>query len=214
MDTVKILIYFHASLGGLALLAGFIAAMTTKGSKTHKKFGSVFHHSMVISVLISIFIALIPSHFNPFLLGIGVFSLYSVISGRRCLKVLKPNYNLIPDKVLAYGLLVNSVLMIGLPLILTREINIILAVFGILGLLAGIRDLIAFQNFEQLKRDRIKHHINKISGGYIAAVTAFLVVNELLPGYWAWFTPTVIGSLYATYFNFQWQKKTSNFINS
>lgn len=214
MNTVKLLIYLHASLGGLALLAGFIAATTTKGSKIHKKSGTVFHHSMVVSVLTSIFIALIPTHFNPFLLGIGIFSLYSVISGRRCLKVLKPNYNLSIDKFLAYCLLINSVLMIGLPLILTKDINIILAVFGILGILAGIRDLIAFKNFEQLKRDRIKHHINKISGGYIAAITAFLVVNELLPGYWAWFTPTVIGSIYATYYNIQWKKKSSNFINS
>lgn len=214
MDSIQFLIYVHAAFGGIALLSGLIAAISIKGSKLHKKIGTGFHHSMVVAVSVSILISLIPSHFNPFLLGIGIFSLYSVISGRRCLKVLKPNYSLRIDKFLAYVLLINSVLMIGLPLILTREINIILAVFGILGLLAGIRDLIAFQNFEQLKRDRIKHHINKISGGYIAAITAFLVVNEVLPGYWAWFMPTVIGSLYATYYNIKRNRETANFINS
>lgn len=207
MDYIKILIYLHASLGGAALLGGLIAAVTVKGGKIHKKSGAFFHHSMVFSVLVSLGIALIPSHFNPFLLGIGVFSLYNVLSGRRCLKVLKPGFNITIDKYLAYGLILNSPLMIGLPLILNGEINVVLCVFGVIGFTFGVRDLLAFQNIDKLKKDRIKHHINKISGGYIAAVTAFLVVNELLPGYWAWFTPTVIGSIYATYYNIQWSRK-------
>jgi hypothetical protein len=99
--------------------------------------------------------------------------------------------------------------MIGLPLIFQGRINIILTVFGSLGILAGIRDLNSFKDMQQLKADRIKHHINKISGGYIAAVTAFLVVNEALPGYWAWFLPTVIGSIFATYYNIKLRNKLS-----
>ncbi|MBL7788626.1 MAG: hypothetical protein JNL75_02185 [Chitinophagales bacterium] len=207
MDIPKFLIYLHASLGGAALIAGLVAAFTVKGSKIHKKSGSVFHHTMVASVLISLGIALIPSHFSPFLFGIGVFSLYSVISGRRCLKVLKPSFNITIDKILAIGLILNCSLMIGLPIIVNGEVNIVLTVFGIFGLLAGVRDLRAFKDFEKYKKERIKHHINKISGGYIAAVTAFLVVNEVLPGYWSWFTPTIIGSIYATYYNIQWRRK-------
>lgn len=207
MDFIKIIIYLHASLGGAALIAGLIAALSVKGSKIHKKSGAFFHHSMVISVVLSIFIALIPSHFNPILLGIGIFSLYSVISGRRCLKVLKPNFNILCDKALTYTLLLNCTSMILLPIIFNGKINTVLSIFGIIGLIFGVRDLFVFQNIEKLKKDKIKHHINKISGGYIAAVTAFLVVNELLPGYWAWFTPTVIGSIYATYYNIQWNRK-------
>ena len=91
--------------------------------------------------------------------------------------------------------------MIGVPVFYYGKINIILTVFGIIGLIGGVLDLRAYRNIELLKAERIKHHINKISGGYIAAITAFLVVNQLLPGYWAWFTPTVIGSIYATYYN-------------
>lgn len=37
----------------------------------------------------------------------------------------------------------------------------------------GIRDLNSFKDMQQLKAQRIKHNINKISGGYIAAVTTF-----------------------------------------
>lgn len=206
MDLIQLCIYFHAAFGGIALIAGLFSAISIKGSQIHKKTGTLFHHSMVISVSTSIFIALTPSHFNPFLLGIGIFSLYSVISGRRCLKVIKPNFNIEIDKGLAYILLINSFLMLLLPLVFQHKINIILSIFGIIGVITGMRDLKAYKNIAQLKTDRIKHHINKISGGYIAAITAFLVVNQLLPGYWAWFTPTVLGGIFATYYNLKYTK--------
>ena len=35
-----------------------------------------------------------------------------------------------------------------------------------------------------------------MTGGYIAAVTAFFVVNEILPGIANWFVPGVIGGAY------------------
>lgn len=201
MNWTKILIYSHAIFGGIALAAGLASAISVKGSKFHKRMGSIFHHSMVISILISLMIAILPAHFNPFLFGIGVFSIYSVIMGKRCLKFTNPNHNLYIDKLLAYILLFNCFLMIGIPFILNGKLNIILAIFGAIGILFGTLDLRLYLNPEQMKADRLKLHINKMSGGYIAAVTAFLVVNELLPGYWAWFTPTILGSLYATYYN-------------
>jgi hypothetical protein len=136
---------FSCCIWRFSLIAGLFSALSIKGSQIHKKTGTLFHHSMVISVSTSIFIALTPSHFNPFLLGIGIFSLYSVISGRRCLKVIKPNFNLEIDKGLAYILLINSLLMLLLPLILQHKINIILSIFGIIGIITGIRDLNSLQ---------------------------------------------------------------------
>jgi len=44
-----------------------------------------------------------------------------------------------------------------------------------------------------------------MTGGYISAVTAFFVVNEILPGLWNWFIPTLIGSIYIAF----WMKKVS-----
>ena len=214
MDWIHFLIYIHAAFGGLALVSGFISATSFKGSRVHTRAGIVFHHSMIVAILFSSIVALLPAHFNPFLLGIGVFSLYGVISGRRCLKVNKPNYQHKIDTYLAYFLILNCALMVGLPLVFQGKINIILTVFGSLGILAAVRDLLSFRDLDRLKADRIQHHINKISGGYIAAITAFLVVNELLPSYWAWFTPTVIGGVFATYYNVIYRNKKTDFINS
>jgi len=214
MNWAKILIYSHALFGSVALAVGLIAAISVKGSKIHKRMGAIFHHSMVISILISLIIAVIPAHFNPFLFGIGVFSIYSVIMGKRCLKFTNPNHNLYIDKLLAYILLFNCFLMIGIPVILNGKLNIILAIFGAIGILIGVLDIKLYQNPAHLKTERLKLHINKMSGGYIAAVTAFLVVNDLLPGYWAWFTPTILGSLYATYYNVKMRNRKLDFINS
>jgi hypothetical protein len=38
-------------------------------------------------------------------------------------------------------------------------------------------------------------------GGYIAAVTAFVVVNNMFPSFWGWFAPTLVGVPYILYWN-------------
>jgi len=47
-------------------------------------------------------------------------------------------------------------------------------------------------------------HIGKISGGYIAAFTAFLITNQVLPSIVGWLLPTVLGSVFIAY----WLRKT------
>lgn len=43
-------------------------------------------------------------------------------------------------------------------------------------------------------------HIGKITGGYIAATTAFVVVNNtFLPPLLAWLAPGVLGNIYIVY---------------
>ena len=47
----EILIYYiHAPLGGIALLAGKVSLIATKGRKTHKKFGSVYMTYWIIKL--------------------------------------------------------------------------------------------------------------------------------------------------------------------
>ena len=45
-----------------------------------------------------------------------------------------------------------------------------------------------------------------MTGGYIAAFTAFVVVNQILPGVYGWLTPTALGTIYIMY----WNKKIKN----
>ncbi|MAY84025.1 MAG: DUF2306 domain-containing protein [Flavobacteriales bacterium] len=200
-DPVSLLIIAHAILGGVALLAGSLAMIFKKGSKSHKRSGKVFFLSMLAAALIAIVITVIPSHFSPFLLAIGIFSLYLLLSGYRALKFKKSAQNLFPDQLISASMLLAGILMIVLPLLMTSKLNIVLAVFGGIGLLSAIRDLLLYQHPEKLKSQWLRLHLGNMIGAYIASLTAFLVVNQFLPPLVGWLGPTVVGTFYILWWN-------------
>ena len=192
---VQVLIYIHAGLGGIALLAGAIALSVKKGFRTHRKSGIIFYYSMLISALISLSIAILPNHENPFLFSIGLFSIYFILMGKRSLSFKKQSFDLRIDKLISTLIIFIGLTMILYPLLLEKNLNIVLAVFGAAGMVFGLRDLRLFRDPAQLKEKWLKLHLGKMTGGYIAAVSAFLVVNQVLPGVWNWFVPSFFGSL-------------------
>ncbi len=202
-ETIKLVVYVHAGFGGLALLGGLVALIAKKGSKIHKKAGKFFYYTMLSSALVALIISLLPKHENPFLFAIGIFSSYFVLTGYRSLRFKKEVPSLIVDKIIAWIMIVTGIAMVAYPIILKGSINIILTVFGILGLIFAIQDLIGFKNPEKLKASWLQAHLGKMTGGYISAVTAFVVVNNLIPGIYGWFTPGVIGGVYIVY----WSRK-------
>ena len=197
--TAQILIYIHAATGGLALLSGAIALMTKKGSRKHKKSGLVFFYSMLTSALLALIISILPGHLSPFLFCIGLFSSYFILSGYSSLRFKKKDFNLNFDRFLAVLLTVTGMVMIVYAFMLEGEENIVLIVFGIFGVFFGIRDFQSFRDLSALRKIWLQRHIGNMTGGYIAATTAFMVVNEILPGLLNWFLPTVLGSLYISY---------------
>lgn len=198
-DTIQILIYTHVALGGIALLSGAIALSVKKGGGVHKKSGKIFFYTMLISALISLMIAVLPNHENPFLFSIGVFSSYFLLSGYRSLQFKRKNIHLNIDKILAYSIIFVGAMMLLYPIVLYGKLNIILAVFGIVAIVFGLRDLMLFRQIETLKKKWLSLHLGKMTGGYIAAVSAFFVVNNILPGVWNWFTPGIVGGFYIAY---------------
>lgn len=193
------LIFTHAAFGGIALVCGGIALSTKKGYKLHKKSGKLFYYAMLISAILALIISLLPNHFSPFLFCIGVFSAYLIISGYRSLRLKRSNINLNADKFLAGLMILTGLAMVGYPILLEGEVNVVLFVFGIFGIVFGIRDLLMFRKPKSMRKNWLNRHLGNMTGGYIAAVTAFFVVNDILPGLFSWFTPTVIGSIYISY---------------
>lgn len=196
-------IYLHAGLGGLALLSGGIALGATKGKSLHRSAGKWFYYSMLASACLALVIALSPEHENPFLFSIGLFSSYFLITGYRSLRLKRTVDRLGVDKFYAFLIVLIGTGMMLYPLLLNGEINIVLLVFGAFGVISGIRDLWRFRQPELLQASWLKAHLGKMTGGYIAAVSAFLVVNQLLPGLWNWFAPSIVGSVFIAY----WMRK-------
>jgi uncharacterized membrane protein len=199
----QILIYIHAFLGGIALCFGMLALLSKKGNKLHKKAGIIFYYSMLGSAMAALIIATIPNHENLFLFLIGIFSTYFLIGGYRCLNFKNVNFNLTIDKIIAWIMLLTGTSMIFIPIILNNEINIILFVFGTIGLIFSSRDLILYRTKEGLKKKWLKIHVGKMMGGYISAFSAFMVVNQFFSGIINWFLPGLLGGIYITY----WMKK-------
>jgi uncharacterized membrane protein len=200
INIADVLIYYiHAPMGGLSLLSGGVAMFVKKGGKIHKISGRIFYYAMLIVAFSAFIISVLPNHKNTFLFSIGLFSTYFLVSGLRSVYYKSNDFNINIDKMIAYTILLIGVFMNLYPLILFRKINIILTVFGITAVYFGVRDLVLFNNIDKLKNSWLKLHLGKMTGGYIAAVSAFFVVNQLLPNLYNWFLPGIIGGTYIFY---------------
>ena len=112
------------------------------------------------------------------------------------------------DRYISIVMIVTGALMISLPILLTKSINIILVVFAIVGIIFSVRDLMLFNKPERLKKGWLKLHLGKMIGGYISATTAFVVVNDFFPSFYGWFIPGIIGSFIITYWIRKLNRKT------
>jgi len=195
--SVSILI--HAALGGIALLAGSFAVVSKKGSGIHKRAGIIFYYSLLISITMSLFIAVMPGHESPFLFSIGIFSAYFILIGKRALNYKKNIANIGLDKLLIIMMILTGLVMITYPLLLYKEMNTVLAVFGTVAIVTAVLDWVVITNENRRKKEWLIIHASRITGGYIASITAFMVVNNMLPGVWDWFVPGIVGSFYIGY---------------
>ncbi len=80
MDFYKIVLILHIISGMMALTGGITAALARKRKGLHSKAGNIFYYSMIFSSSSALLMCLLK--FNPFLLGIGLFTLYMIIGGK------------------------------------------------------------------------------------------------------------------------------------
>ncbi|MCB9224912.1 MAG: DUF2306 domain-containing protein [Crocinitomicaceae bacterium] len=204
-STIHSLVIAHASLGGLALFSGLIALITKKGSKPHRMGGKVFFWSLLFSGCLALLVASLPGHESPFLFAIGIFSIYLILTGYLALRYKNPETNLLLDKIISAVMIVTGIFMIIVPVLQSGQINIVLTVFGSIGISLAIQDLKLFRNKEKLQKGWLISHLGKMIGGYIAATTAFIVVNQFFPPLIGWIGPTVVGTIFIIY----WSRKVS-----
>jgi len=200
---IQALIYTHVGLGATALAAGLLAIVAKKGQNLHKKAGLVFYYAMLSSALLALIISMLPQHENPFLFAIGIFSTFFILTGYRALRFKKPNPKLTADKLIASIMLITGLAMVLVPLLVYQKLNVVLGVFGVMGVLFSVRDLKLYQHPEKLQPNWLKMHLGNMMGGYIAATTAFMVNVNVLPGIYGWFAPGLLGGIYIAF----WMRK-------
>jgi uncharacterized membrane protein len=196
----KLFLTLHIVSGSLALLSGILNIMRQKGDKSHQKIGKIFFVSMLITGISSLVLSSL--HPNLFLFMIGLFTLYMVISGQHYLKHKQQDqYNSkLKEWATTILMLLAGLSLVGigiLTIIKSNVFGLVFITFGIIGLIFVRQDFKNFTNKTTIKNYWLIGHLQRMTGGFIATLTAFLVVNveyfpEQIPGFVFWLLPTII----------------------
>lgn len=214
METTRtVILILHVSAGFIALVVGLIPFLVKKGGKLHNATGKVFYYAMIFVALSAL--ALAMYRFNPFLLMVGLLTLYSTVTGYRGLQLMRGQAT--RGETQDWVLLVFCVAALGFTIWQTlaqfgtenTSILVLIGFFAISLLNLLWQDGQVFTGKKKMKgKAWIRYHIGRISGAYIATVTAFLVNNVRTdPEFIAWLLPTVIGVPAIIYFQRQYGAK-------
>ncbi len=185
MNILDILKPIHILAGSLTLLSGFIAITTKKGQLYHRIAGKVFFWSMTVTTALGLNAGIFRPDYQIFI-PIAIISFYQAASGYRILfiknlhKGQKPQ---IVDWALTIGMVLTSFVFILLGIInLGKDIfySIVLFSFSTIGLYCCGVDLFNYIKKPENKLYWLFIHIFRMSHGFIAAITAFLVNNSKL----------------------------------
>jgi uncharacterized membrane protein len=202
MDTVfTFFLVLHIAGGAIGLLTGLVNVVRKKGDKKHRIAGRVFLYSMLSAGSSSLVLSLL--HPNYFLFMVGVFTLYLVGTGYRYLYSKIHNTNEKPkpiDWFITFTMLVAATLFIGigiLYLVKSSLFGLVFITFGLFGLLFVRHDFTNYRGNSKIENYWLTAHLQRMTGGFIAALTAFLVVNsnyfpEQIPGFVYWLLPTLV----------------------
>lgn len=196
----NIFLVLHIAGGSVGLLTGLINILRKKGDKNHRLIGKIFFVSMLTAGVSSLVLAYL--HPNYFLFMVGVFTLYMVSSGQLYLKHKqqnKPNSKRI-EWTITILMLLAGLLFVGigtLTIIQSNLFGLVFVTFGCLGLLFVRQDFKNYNGNSTIKNYWLVGHLQRMTGGFIAALTAFLVVNakyfpNQIPSFLYWLLPTII----------------------
>lgn len=191
--------WFHILSGFFAFFIAPIPLLTAKGGKTHRRWGKIYFWSMAAVAGTAIVLAL----YRPvlFLALVAVFSFYFAFRGYRVLSRKRPQQGQGPKAADWLGAVLallggGALLVLGItqPGPTWVKLGPVAFVFGVLGVLLAAADIHQFLFPPKDKNFWWYSHMGGMIGSYIAAVSAFSVVNfHFLPIAVRWLWPTVIG---------------------
>lgn len=201
MNTIfKVFLILHIIGGSVGLFTGMLNILRKKGDKNHKLIGKLFFVAMLTTGISSLVLAYI--HLNYFLFMVGVFTLYLVGSGQLYLKHQQQDKldSKLIEWIITILMLLAGLLFVGIgisTIIKSNLFGLVFITFGSLGLFFVRQDFRNYNNKTTLKNYWLVGHLQRMTGAFIAALTAFLVVNakyfpNQIPSFAYWLFPTVI----------------------
>lgn len=183
----------HIAAGTVAVLAGVVAMVTTKGGRRHRQAGTAFVAAMAGVVATTFLLAWFdPTRFRLFLVLVAVFSGYMAFSGYRVLARKRPVDDPTPVDWAAAVLVVTACLALGSWGVARlgggSTFGVVLVVLGGIGLAFGLVDL---RTFRTGGGEWVVSHLQRMVGAFIATVSAVSAVNLGSLGAVAWLWPTV-----------------------
>lgn len=186
-------LYVHIAAGFTALVIGLVAMLAPKGKNLHNKSGLIYFWAMVFVAITSTIISLRSNPINLFLLVTGIFSFYLIFTGYRS-TIIKNKAPQFVDKLVTAAMLCTTLVMLGLAAYDwfngNGNLTIILGIFGSIGGVLAIADVLVYRNGLDHPREWILRHLGRMLGAYLATFTAFAVTNLM-----AWMAPIYLWTL-------------------
>jgi len=190
---------------------------TAKGGPTHRRWGKVYYRAMAAVGLTAVVLGLARP--NIFLTLLAVFSFYNAFSGYRALAHKRPEAARHDRSAWAMAMVTlaasAALVVLGLvqPTETWRRLGLVPVVFGAFGVFLGGIDLRTFARPPADPMAWWYRHMTRMLGSYIAALTAFSVINfTALPLTVRWLWPTVIGTplivVWTTYYKLRFRRGT------
>jgi hypothetical protein len=198
---LRVMLWVHIAGGTSALITGMGAMLTKKGSTIHRNYGKVYFWSMT-AVFVGA-LALAIGHHLTFLLMVAFFSYYLTVRGYRILflKGLSSGQKPVLIDWMITGISGLFILFLffwgGYILMNGGGMGIVGLLFGGIGSTFLYRDIRNFFGPPPEKMHWWFGHISSMGGSYIAAVTAFIVVNIHIgqQNWILWVVPSLIGGM-------------------
>jgi uncharacterized membrane protein len=213
----KIALILHIVGGSIGLLSGFVNMLRKKGDKNHVLVGRIFFYSMMLAGFSALLLSVL--HPNYFLCMVGVFTLYMVSTGNRYIyfKLLSKNNEKpkLIDWLITYIMFIAGLLFMGFGIwFLTKSNSFgwVFLAFGFFGLVFVKQDFTNYKGESKFKNYWLVAHLQRMTGGFIAASTAFLVVNAKyipleIPGFIYWLLPTAVFTPLIIMWSSKWEVK-------
>lgn len=217
---LRAVLALHITAGAVAFICAPIALIAAKGGRIHRRWGKVYFWAMAAVAGTALFLSVVLP--IVFLALVAIFSFYAAFSGYRILVLKRLGSAERPhliDWVAAIVTLVSSSALAVVGVICPQVVGgmgFVSIVFGLIGTFLAVGSIRTFVRPPAEKQFWWYFHMRGMIASYIAAFTAFTVVNlgsRFGDAWWVWLGPAIIGIpgsiVWQSYYRRQFAVKTS-----